>query len=33
LLPRLRLIETLDDFPVSVEERVEFSMHHFATNR
>ena len=33
LLPRLRLIETLDDFPVSVDERVEFSMHHFATTR
>lgn len=33
LLPRLRLIESLDDFPVSVEERVEFSMHHFATVR
>jgi len=31
LLPRLRLIESLEDFPVSVEERVEFSMHHFAT--
>lgn len=33
LLPRLRLIESLDDFPVSVDERVEFSMHHFATYR
>ncbi|MBM4203465.1 MAG: alpha-L-glutamate ligase-like protein [Gammaproteobacteria bacterium] len=33
LLPRLRLIESLDDFPVSVDERVEFSMHHFATLR
>ncbi|MCP5178610.1 MAG: alpha-L-glutamate ligase-like protein [Pseudomonadales bacterium] len=33
LLPRLRCIEALDDLPVSVEERVEFSMAHFATRK